>query len=116
MGDEEIRRRKTTDPEMDAIVVISQALAGLDSETCARVLKWAEDRFIEQPKREIKEMAWLSVSEQIKAYQKYAKELGLNDTELAHAIAHVRNAKGIIPIGDDRDPEATVEAARERLG
>lgn len=115
MGEEEIRRRKTADPEMDAIIVIAQALASLDAETCSRVLEWAKDRFIEQPKREIKELAWLSVDAQISAYKKYAGEMGLDDRKLAHAISHVRDSKRLAPIDHDPDPEDTIRKAKEEL-
>lgn len=115
MADEEIRRRKTADPEMDALVLVAQALAPLDHETCARVLKWAEDRFIEQPKREVAEMAWVSVDAQIQAYQKFAKKLGVDDVTLAHALKHVRQTKQLAPIEDDPDPEATIARAIEEI-
>lgn len=49
MADQEIRRRKTSDPEMDAIMVISQAFADLDRAAINRVLKWAEDRYVRIP-------------------------------------------------------------------
>src|SRR5688500_4613020 len=111
---DEIRRRKTSDPEMDAIVLISQALASLDTETCARVLKWAEDRYIEQAKREIKELAWTGGKGQIEAYQKYAERMGVKDTTLAHAIAHVRSVERLAPIDHDEHPDKTEAAALER--
>lgn len=42
----EIRRRKTADPELDAITVINQALAHLDRPAAKRVLDWADKRFV----------------------------------------------------------------------
>lgn len=47
MAEDEIRRRKTNDREMDAIIVITQALADLDRVAAARVLEWARQRFVE---------------------------------------------------------------------
>lgn len=49
MADEEIRRRRTNDPEMDAITIISQALRGLDRDACRRVLQWAQKRYVDPP-------------------------------------------------------------------
>lgn len=112
---DEIRRRKTADPEMDAMVVIAQVLEGLDSDTRARVLKWAEDRFLEQPKRGISNLAFASIKAQVDAYKKFAEELGVDDRTLAHAIAHTRSVKKLAPVEEsDRDPEGTTKAAVER--
>lgn len=45
---DEIRRRKTSDPEMDAMMVLAQAFNGLDRNTIDRVLKWAEARYVKE--------------------------------------------------------------------
>jgi hypothetical protein len=115
MNNEEIRRRKTTDPEMDAINVVTQALAPLDMETCRRVLKWAEDRFIEEPKRRVSDLAWAGLDAQIKGYKEYSQRLGVDDRTLAHALKHVREAKGLAPLEHDPDPEGTVQDAAEEI-
>lgn len=110
---EEIRRRRTADPEIDALVVLEQALASLDAETCERVLKWALDRFVETPKRQIKEMAWLSIQEQLEAYKKYAADLGVDERKFVHALSHVRSVKRMAPVDHDEDPAATEREAME---
>jgi hypothetical protein len=46
---EEIRRRKTVDPEMDAIMVIAQAFSALDRDAAGRVLVWAQKRYVDPP-------------------------------------------------------------------
>jgi hypothetical protein len=43
---DEIRRRKTQDPEMDALVVLHQALEPLDRPAAKRVLAWADERYV----------------------------------------------------------------------
>lgn len=102
------------DPEMGAMSVIAQALEPLDRDACARILKWLEDRYLEQPKRKLGELAWHGIDEQVKAYRKYAADLGVDDRQLAHALAHVRGVKRLAPIGTDRDPVGTAGAAKAR--
>lgn len=112
---DEIRRKKTSDPEMDAIHVINQAFEPLDAETCDRILDWAKDRFIEQPKRNIKMMAWAGVKEELDAYKQYAEEYGVDGRKLVHALSHVRSNKRLAPVDTDPDPEGTVREAMERI-
>jgi hypothetical protein len=112
---EEIRRRRTADPEIDALVVIEQALAGLPVDTCKRVLDWAMDRFIEERKRNISEMAMASIESQLRSIQEVAEALGATDRQFVHAIAHVRSLKKLAPAADDDDPRDTEAIARENL-
>jgi hypothetical protein len=48
MSGNEIRQRKTSDPEMDAINIIYKALTGLTRVQAERVVKWAETRFVRE--------------------------------------------------------------------
>lgn len=43
---EEIRRRRTGSPEIDAMVVIEQAMEPLDARERGRVIQWAEGRYV----------------------------------------------------------------------
>jgi DNA-binding response OmpR family regulator len=114
MAPKEIRRTKTADRELDAINVISQAFADLDTQTIARILKWAEQRFVIDPKRQAID-SWGEVfSGQIEIAQRWAKELGVDDRTLMHAVAHVRDKKKLAPVGNDPDPAATERAVVER--
>ena len=101
------------DPEMDALRALADALEPLDRIARARVLKWAEDRFLDQPRREVEDLSWASIDAQMKAYQKHAQDLGVDQRTLAHALAHVRSREKLIPIDVDPNPEETAARAVE---
>ena len=111
----EIRRTRTADRELDAISVITQALSDLDIQTCERVIKWAQERFVSGPKAGAIN-AWGEVlSGQIKIAQRRAEELGVDDRVLMHAVAHVRNQKKLAPVSDDPDVADTEERVVEYI-
>lgn len=90
MSSEEIRRRRTADPEMDAINVISQALDGLDRNQCERVLRWAGERYVKfkLPGLELADMK--GVNNFMTAAAQMASRLNMaNPEELLKAMAKV---------------------------
>lgn len=103
------------DAELDAVRDVAAALEPLDVDTRKRVLQWAQDRFIEGPKRNIDQLQWAAVDAQIKAYKKYAAEMGVDDRQLAHALAHVRSLGRLAPIATDPEPEATADEAVRKV-
>jgi hypothetical protein len=87
---DEIRRRKTSDPEMDAILVIAQALEPLSRTQAQRVLDWAEKRFtrVELPGLSADMMA--STNRFMEALGKTASRMGMATPEdLLQAMARV---------------------------
>lgn len=87
---EEIRRRKTSDPEMDAIYVIAQALEPLDRSACERVVKWAEERYvrIRLPGLDVGDMQ--GVNKFFEATAKMASRLNMADSQvLLNAMGRV---------------------------
>jgi hypothetical protein len=113
MSSSEIRRRRTGDPEMDAMAVITDALEPLDRNACKRVLAWAEKRF----DRDVLSGIGESQTEELLGYfekvERMAKERGLTQRQLLQVIAQVRERKG--PPADPPLPDEEIEAEIDRV-
>jgi hypothetical protein len=110
---EEIRRRKTADPEMDALMVITQALEGLEPEACERILSWAKDRFVEGPSKRLLGIDVDRFNSEMQRIRDYAAGLGTNERALVHAVSHVRSAKELAPVANDPEVADTEAKVRE---
>lgn len=112
---EEIRRRKTADPEMDAMQVLVQAFEPLDGLVIKRVLEWAEDRFIAEPRDRQVRLQLDGLKEQFALLKQRAEGLGVDERQLIAAVWHVRAVeKGLAPLEADddvADTEARVVAS-----
>lgn len=93
----EIRRKRTSDPEMDAMAVLVQALDPLEHSARARVLKWAEERYVRGPHSDLMK----SLSEITDSWFKAAQALHVRPGEveaavhmLAAQIEQMRNENG----------------------
>jgi hypothetical protein len=99
-----------TDLEMDAIRGVAAALEPLDRTARARVLTWAEDRFLDQLRREVEDLSWASTKAQVDAYKQYAQILRVDQRTPAHALAHVRSHEKLVPTGIDPERELEDES------
>jgi hypothetical protein len=70
----EIRRTRTADAEMDAIVVLNQVLEPLDRAAAKRVLTWADKRYV-NPDFPVPETQMDGVSKFFDAIQETAREM-----------------------------------------
>lgn len=98
MSGTEIRRRRTDDPEMDALAVIDQVMEPLDERARNRVLEWASAKFVEDPKRAIGEQAFEAMKRQMDAINDRAQFLGVTDRQLIHAMSALREREGLAPV------------------
>jgi hypothetical protein len=85
MADSEIRRRKTSDPELDALIVLEQALSPLSRVAAGRVLRWAEERYTRDADVPVADLqainAWMSGIQQV------AREMGAVPLDVIKAAA-----------------------------
>lgn len=104
------------DGEMLAIKAISAAMDRLDVETCERVIRWAEDRYVRTAIRAIGKQAMEGIKAQMETLDSEAKMLGVSVPQLIHTFSAIRSKHQLAPI-EDTTPKAAadIEAAERRL-